>query len=272
MAKGNEPQAKEMTTFQPASGGGGWTGSGGKGSGGGGGLDLSSIMNLLQGGGGGGIGDLLSQLTNPNSNSNPTAIKPVVSISLTKTSTSQASLKWSATTGATCKANNDWYSLGGSGEIQIVKASGETLSSSSGSQNISIPIPTVTTKLTIRQYALNYELGTTVRTSANGLAKETVFSLADDTTYHPQTSDIYTLTVGDQSVSFTNNSNIVGTGITGLKEAVGKIDPNSAMGKKFSQVKLSFDSAGGKITASTILKYKITCTNSAGTTDAETTN
>ena len=272
VAKGNEPQVKDVATFQPSSGSGGWTGSGGKGSGSGGrgGLDLSSIMNLLQGQGGGNISDLLSRLTNPGSDT--TATKPVVSISLTKNSASNASLKWSATSGATCKASNDWYSLGGSGEIQIVKAKGETLSAGSGSINISIPIPTVTTKLIIRQYALNYELGTTVRPSANGLVKETIFAVADDTTYHPQISDIYTLTVGDQSVSFTNNSNIVSTGITGLKEAVGKIDPNSAIGKKFSQVKLSFDSAGGKITASTALKYKITCTNSAGTTDAEANN
>lgn len=271
VAKGNEPQVKEVANFQPVAGSGGWTGAGANGGSGGGSSNLvSSLLNMLQSGGGGNITDLLSQLTNQNSQT--ATAKPVVSISLARTSLKKASVKWSATGGATCKAGNDWYSRGTDTETQIVKAVGESLGSSEGSIAISIPVSGLPVKLTIRQNAFIYDIGTTVRTSGNGLVKETTFSLASDSAYRPQVGDIYTLKVGDQSVSFTNNTNGLAEGIEGLEGTVGELDPASEAGKKFSQVKFIFNSKTGKITSATILKYKISCTNSVGTTVAETTN
>jgi hypothetical protein len=258
---GNEPQVSEIADFKPSASGGGWSSGVGSGNSGGGsnsgGFDLSSIFSLLQSQtNGGGVSNILNLLSQFNTNKEP---KPAVSINLNKTNASLAKLQWSTTDVKSCKANNDWYSLGTNNEIQIVKSAGESLGAGSNSLDIKIPIPASAVKLTVRQNAFIYDIGTTVITSTNGLTKETSFSLANDPTYKPQPTDIYTLKVGDQAVSYTNNTNDVSIGINGLKAAVEALDPSSVTSKKFSQIKFNFIASSGKITAAMNVNYKIIC-------------
>jgi uncharacterized membrane protein YgcG/uncharacterized protein YjbJ (UPF0337 family) len=282
IAQGNEPQVNEIATMKPSTSGGGASNGASSGGGSGGGFDLSSLIGLFQGQGGGSSGggglDLSSILNllqggglDLSSLTGGQTSKPTVSISLTKTSASSAQIKWTVGGTAVCKANNDWYSLDSTNnETQIIKASGSTVGSGTNSLNIKIPIPATTVKLKIKQNAQIYEIGTSVITRADGLAKETDFSLTADEIYKPQVGDVYTLEYGNQSVSYTNKTDKVADGITGLSTATKALGTSSEAGKKFSQLKIVFSASAGKITVSLITNYKIKCTGAGGSAEAQT--
>ncbi|MBP9855983.1 MAG: hypothetical protein KBC48_01590 [Candidatus Pacebacteria bacterium] len=173
-----------------------------------------------------------------------------------------------------CVAGNTWLSLRPSGNKVEVAAAQGTDMGTSGSLKISLPLNfTLRLERTRGGEVTNF----TPVSSVNGSLTQQVSSLNLGNA-QVASGDIFKLVVKsinqEQSVSVTANSANAGTVVTALQQAVSLLSATSEQGKEFKALRLTFtaNQAGeGFITATIDPIYRLTCSNTNGSTNASVT-